>query len=74
MSVEVVTPDEYAGEIIGDLQSRRAEIRAIDHRNGKTVISALVVLRQMFGYANNLRSISQGRGIFTMKFETYGTA
>lgn len=73
MSVEVVSPDNYTGEIIGDLNSRRAEIQAIDHRGGKSVIKALAALREMFGYSKTLRSISQGRGIFTMQFETYGT-
>ena len=72
MMAEVVVQDEYMGEIIGDLNARHAEIQSIDHRNNKAVVKALVSLRQMFGYTNQLRSMSQGRGIYTMSFERFG--
>ena len=62
MKVEVVTPEEYMGDIIGDLNSRRGQVNSMDKRGNAQVITALVPLAQMFGYVNNLRSISQGRG------------
>ncbi len=71
MDVEVVTPDEYMGDIIGDLNSRRGQIGKMDQRNDAQVINAKVPLSEMFGYSTDLRSISQGRAIYTMQFETY---
>ena len=71
MSVEVVTPEDYMGDIIGDINSRRGQIRNLDDRDGTKVISALVPLSSMFGYVNSLRSMSQGRAQFTMTFERY---
>ncbi len=71
MSVEVVTPEDYMGDIIGDINSRRGQIRNLDDRDGIKVIDALVPLASMFGYVNTLRSLSQGRAQFTMIFERY---
>jgi len=71
MDVEVVTPDEYMGDIIGDLNSRRGQIGEMDQRNDAQVINAKVPLSEMFGYSTDLRSISQGRAIHTMQFESY---
>jgi elongation factor G len=71
MDVEVVTPEEYMGDIIGDLNSRRGQIGKMGQRNDAQVINAEVPLSEMFGYSTDLRSISQGRAIYTMQFETY---
>jgi elongation factor G len=71
MRVEVVTPDEYMGDIIGDLNSRRGNVSGMDQRGNARVISGLVPLAEMFGYVNTLRSMSQGRAQFTMHFEQY---
>jgi elongation factor G len=73
MSVEVVAPDDYTGEIIGDLNARRAQIGGMEPRSaGSQVIKATVPLGEMFGYATDLRSMTQGRGTFTMEFSHYG--
>jgi elongation factor G len=71
MKVEVVTPEEYMGDIIGDLNSRRGQISGMDQRSNAHVISAMVPLAAMFGYVNNLRSMSQGRAQYTMQFDHY---
>ncbi|MQA67328.1 MAG: elongation factor G [Alphaproteobacteria bacterium] len=71
MKVEVVTPDEYMGDIIGDLNSRRGQISDMDQRGNARVITANVPLANMFGYVNTLRSMSQGRAQFTMHFAQY---
>ena len=71
MRVEVVTPGEYMGDIIGDLNSRRGNVSAMDQRGNARVISAMVPLANMFGYVNTLRSQSQGRAQFTMHFDHY---
>ena len=71
MRVEVVTPEDYMGDIIGDLSSRRGNITAMDQRGNARVISAMVPLANMFGYVNTLRSMSQGRAQFTMHFDHY---
>ncbi len=71
MDVEVVTPEDYMGDIIGDLNSRRGQIGEMGQRNDAQVISAKVPLAEMFGYSTDLRSISQGRAIYTMQFESY---
>jgi len=73
MEVEVVTPDEYMGDIIGDLNGRRGEIGEMGQRNDAQVITAEVPLSEMFGYSTDLRSMSQGRAIYTMQFERYRT-
>jgi len=71
MKVEVVTPEEYTGSVIGDLNSRRGQIQGQDMRGNANVISAMVPLANMFSYVNNLRSMSQGRATFTMQFDHY---
>lgn len=71
MRVEVVTPEEYMGEVIGDLNSRRGRIQSIEEGKGVKIITALVPLAEMFGYATTLRSLTQGRGSFTMQFDHY---
>ncbi|MEO1960745.1 MAG: elongation factor G, partial [Paracoccus sp. (in: a-proteobacteria)] len=71
MKVEVVTPEEYTGSIIGDLTSRRGMVRGQDSRGNANVIDAFVPLANMFGYINNLRSMSSGRAVFTMQFDHY---
>jgi elongation factor G len=71
MDVEVVTPDEYMGDVIGDLNSRRGRIGKMGQRNDAQVINAMVPLSEMFGYSTDLRSITQGRALYTMQFETY---
>ncbi len=71
MRVEVVTPDDYMGDVIGDLNSRRGQISGTENRGNATVIKAMVPLANMFGYVNNLRSMSQGRAQFTMHFDHY---
>jgi elongation factor G len=71
MRVEVVTPEEYMGDIIGDLNSRRGSVTGMDSRGNAQVINAMVPLANMFGYVNNLRSMSQGRAQYTMHFDHY---
>ena len=71
MKVEVVTPEEYTGGVIGDLTSRRGQVQGQDSRGNANVISAFVPLANMFGYINNLRSMSSGRAQFTMIFDHY---
>ena len=71
MTVEVVTPEDYMGDIIGDLNSRRGQVVGMDQRANARVISAEVPLAEMFGYVNNLRSMSQGRAQYTMQFARY---
>jgi elongation factor G len=71
MRVEVVTPDEYMGDIIGDLNSRRGQITGMDQRGNARILTALVPLATMFGYVNTLRSMSQGRAQYTMHFDRY---
>jgi elongation factor G len=74
MKVEVVTPEDYTGSVIGDLNSRRGQIQGQDMRGNATVINAMVPLMNMFGYVNTLRSMSQGRATFTMQFDHYAEA
>ncbi len=71
MKVEVVTPEDYTGSVIGDLNSRRGQIQGQDMRGNAVVINAMVPLANMFGYVNQLRSFSQGRANFTMQFDHY---
>jgi elongation factor G len=71
MKVEVVTPEEYTGSVIGDLNSRRGQIQGQDMRGNANVVNAMVPLANMFGYVSNLRSMSQGRATFTMQFDHY---
>ena len=71
MAVEVVTPEDYTGNVIGDLNSRRGQIQGQDMRGNANVVKAQVPLANMFGYVSNLRSMSQGRAQFTMQFSHY---
>jgi elongation factor G len=71
MSVEVVTPEEYMGDVIGDLNSRRGKIQSMEKRGNSQVIKAMVPLSEMFGYATDLRSKTQGRATYTMQFSHY---
>jgi elongation factor G len=71
MEVEVVTPDDYMGDVIGDLNSRRGKIQSMNPRTGVQIIEALVPLAEMFGYATDLRSKTQGRATYTMQFAHY---
>jgi len=71
MKVEVVTPDDYTGSVIGDLNSRRGQVQGQEMRGNATVVNAMVPLANMFGYVNSLRSMSQGRAQYTMQFDHY---
>jgi len=71
MSLEVVTPDEYIGDIVGDINTRRGKIEKMEMRGSSRVIKAVVPLVEMFGYATTLRTLTQGRGIFSMEFFRY---
>jgi elongation factor G len=73
MKVEVLTPDEYMGDVIGDLNSRRGQIQGTETRGNAQVVTAFVPLANMFGYINTLRSFSQGRAQFTMQYDHYET-
>ena len=71
MSVEVTTPEDYMGDVIGDLNGRRGQIQAMEDRAGAKVIRALVPLSEMFGYVGDLRSRTQGRAVYSMQFDSY---
>ena len=71
MRVEVVTPEDYMGDVIGDLNSRRGQVTGMDQRGNARVINAMVPLANMFGYVNTLRSMTQGRAQYTMHFDHY---
>ena len=71
MKVEVVTPDEFMGDVIGDLNSKRGRIEEMSDRSGVKVIDAFVPLAEMFGYTTNLRSMTQGRASSTMELDHY---
>ncbi len=71
MAVEVVTPEEYMGDVFGDLNARRGKVQASDQRGNSMVIRAQVPLSDMFGYATDLRSRTQGRATYTMQFHSY---
>jgi len=71
MSVEVVTPDDYLGDVIGDLNGRRGRVLGTSQRGNAQVIEAQVPLAEMFGYATDLRSRTQGRATYTMQFDSY---
>ena len=71
MSVEVITPEEYMGDVIGDLNSRRGKMQSMEKRGNAQVIKAHVPLAEMFGYATDLRSKTQGRATYTMQFSHY---
>jgi elongation factor G len=71
MAVEVTTPDDYLGDVIGDLNSRRGQIQAMEERSGARVVKALVPLAEMFGYVGDLRSKTSGRASYSMQFDSY---
>jgi elongation factor G len=71
MAVEVTTPDDYLGDVIGDLNSRRGQIQAMEERGGARLVKALVPLSEMFGYVGDLRSRTQGRANYSMVFDSY---
>ena len=71
MAVEVTTPDDYLGDVIGDLNSRRGQIQAMEERSGARVVNALVPLAEMFGYVGDLRSKTSGRASYSMQFDSY---
>jgi elongation factor G len=71
MSVEVITPEDFMGDVIGDLNSRRGQIQAMDERSGARIVKALVPLSEMFGYVGDLRSRTQGRASYSMQFDSY---
>jgi elongation factor G len=71
MAVEVVTPEEYMGDVIGNINSRRGQIEGMEPRGNSQVIRARVPLSEMFGYATDVRTMSQGRATYTMQFENY---
>jgi elongation factor G len=70
-SVEVVTPEEYMGDVIGDLNRRRGRVNAMEPRGNAQVVTAHVPLSEMFGYATDVRSMTQGRATYTMQFDSY---
>ena len=74
MKVEVTTPEEYMGDVIGDLNGRRGKVKGIEQRNDAQVVNAQVPLAEMFGYSTDLRSMTQGRALYTMLFEEYAEA
>jgi elongation factor G len=71
MQVEVVTPEDYVGDVIGDLNSRRGQVQGMEPQGNATLIKSNVPLATMFGYVNNLRSMTQGRAVYTMQFDKY---
>jgi elongation factor G len=71
MDVEIVTPEEFVGTVIGDINSRRGQVRGQEMRGNATVVSCFVPLANMFGYINTLRSSTQGRASYTMQFAHY---
>ncbi|CAB4942944.1 unannotated protein [freshwater metagenome] len=71
MAVEVITPEDFMGDVIGDINSRRGQIQAMDERSGARIVRALVPLSEMFGYVGDLRSRTQGRASYSMQFDSY---
>jgi elongation factor G len=71
MAVEVTTPEDFMGDVIGDLNSRRGQVQAMEERSGARVVKALVPLSEMFGYVGDLRSRTQGRASYSMQFDSY---
>ena len=74
MAVEVTVPEEFMGVIIGDINSRRGRIEGMEHAAGSQVIKAMVPLKEMFGYVNEIRSSTQGRASYSMQFARYEEA
>ena len=71
MAVEVITPEDFMGDVIGDINSRRGQIQAMEERSGARIVKALVPLSEMFGYVGDLRSRTQGRANYSMQFDSY---
>ena len=71
MAVEVVTPDDHLGDVVGDINSRRGQVQGTEQRGHNQVVFALVPLSEMFGYSTDLRSRTQGRATYTMQFDSY---
>ena len=71
MELEVVVPEQYLGDVIGDINSHRGNVQGVNPRSDAQVITALVPLAETFGYATRLRSLTQGRGVFTLQFAKY---
>jgi elongation factor G len=71
MKVEVEVPEDYMGDVIGDLNRRRGQINSMEDRHGNKIINAFVPLAEMFGYSTDLRSATQGRGTYAMEFDHY---
>jgi elongation factor G len=71
MSLVVLSPDEYLGDIVSDIRTRRGKIEEMDMRGGSRVLKASVPLAEMFGYATTLRTLTQGRGVFSMEYYQY---
>ena len=71
MKVEIIVPDEYVGDVMGDVSSKRGHVTRLDMRSGQQVVDAMIPLSEMFGYSTDLRSRTQGRGVFTMQFDHY---
>jgi elongation factor G len=74
MAVEITVPEEFLGGVIGDVNARRGRVASVDRRGEISHLSALVPLKEMFGYVTSLRSLSQGRGTYMMKFSHYDRA
>ena len=71
MAVEVTTPEDYLGTVIGDLNSRRGQVRSMDEQHGNRVVNAIVPLSEMFGYVGDLRSKTSGQASYSMEFDSY---
>jgi elongation factor G len=71
MEVSIIAPEEFMGEVVGDLKARKSSVEAITPKGKITMIKAIAPLTRMFGYSTDLRSLTQGRGTFTMQFERY---
>jgi elongation factor G len=71
MDLEIVTPDDYLGDVVGDINARRGKIEGMEMRSGSRVIKIHVPMAEMFGYATALRTLTQGRGVFTLEFAQY---
>ena len=74
MSVEVTMPEDYMGPVLGDINSRRGRIEGMEHVGGSQVVKAMVPLKEMFGYVNDIRSSTQGRASYSMQFARYEEA
>jgi elongation factor G len=71
MKVEIETPEDYMGDVIGDVNKRRGQVQSMDDRAGVKLVTAMIPLSEMFGYSTDLRSMSQGRATYSMLFDSY---